>query len=156
VSTAAEVLALGRMHVDGGVAADGTRVLSEETVRAMQERQVESPDRWSGASACSACGLGWKLFDLGGRTIFGHDGTGFGQLPFLRMPPDAGFGVALLANSYTAGPLYLELFTHLFGERGIAVPDRPQAADRRIEVDPSCFVGTYERIGMRTRVLLDD
>jgi CubicO group peptidase (beta-lactamase class C family) len=40
-SSAAHLLKFAKMHIDGGVAADGTRVLSEASVRAMQEAQVD-------------------------------------------------------------------------------------------------------------------
>ncbi len=36
-STARDVLAFAQLHLDGGVAADGTRVLSEDSARAMRE-----------------------------------------------------------------------------------------------------------------------
>ena len=58
-----DLLAFAQLHLDGGTAADGTAVLSPESVKAMQERQVKLPklgmmgDSW---------GLGWELFDWDG------------------------------------------------------------------------------------------
>src|SRR5262249_48212951 len=40
-STAADVLALARMHLAGGLAPDGTRILSERAVSAMTEHQAD-------------------------------------------------------------------------------------------------------------------
>ncbi len=45
IATAGDVARLARMHLDGGVAEDGTRVLSEETVASMRRRVVDSPDK---------------------------------------------------------------------------------------------------------------
>jgi CubicO group peptidase (beta-lactamase class C family) len=44
-ASAADVLAFARMHLCGGLAADGTRILSAASVAAMQQRQVVLPDR---------------------------------------------------------------------------------------------------------------
>ena len=58
-----DLLAFAAMHLNGGTAADGTRVLSKESVTAMQSVEVTLPplglmgDHW---------GLGWELFDFDG------------------------------------------------------------------------------------------
>src|SRR5690606_5876872 len=56
---ARELAAFAKMHVDGGVAGDGTRVLSEASVAAMQRKQVDLP-RITGMG--DAWGLGWEIF----------------------------------------------------------------------------------------------
>lgn len=55
-----ELLAFARLHLEGGVAADGTQVLSAQSVRAMQEEQVVLPDPYT---LGRAWGLGWILYD---------------------------------------------------------------------------------------------
>ena len=82
-----DLLAFAAMHLNKGVAADGTRVLSEESVAAMQAIEVTLPplglmgDHW---------GLSWELFDLDGGRVFGHDGGTIGQSAFLRVVPGTG------------------------------------------------------------------
>lgn len=46
-STVADALAFARLHLNGGVAPDGTRVLSEASVAAMAEQHAELPDKYS-------------------------------------------------------------------------------------------------------------
>src|SRR3954470_6425001 len=80
--TAADLLTFARLHLAGGVTADGTRILSEESVTAMQQQEVEIPDRWT---LGTHWGLGWFLMDWSGRRVFGHDGATLGQGGFLRL-----------------------------------------------------------------------
>ncbi|MGV2917417.1 serine hydrolase domain-containing protein, partial [Streptomyces alfalfae] len=44
IASAGDLARLARMHLAGGVAQDGTRILSEETVALMQQRVVDCPD----------------------------------------------------------------------------------------------------------------
>ncbi|MDR6865707.1 dipeptidyl aminopeptidase/acylaminoacyl peptidase/CubicO group peptidase (beta-lactamase class C family) [Microbacterium resistens] len=147
---AADVLAFARMHLEGGVAADGTRILAEDTVARMRETQIEMPDPYT---LGTAWGLGWILFDWDGRRLIGHDGNTIGQSAFLRILPDEGLAVTLLTNGPGARALYQELFTEIFAELAdlrvpgpFAIPDEPYAADF------SRHLGTYERAGVRSEV----
>ncbi len=137
----ADLLAFARMHLVGGVAADGTRVLSAESVTAMQRREATLPrlgilgDAW---------GLGWELFDWDGGPVIGHDGGTIGQNAFLRIVPDAGVAVAMLTNGGNTLALYQELVGHLLQDlAGVTIPAplTPPAEPER--VDASRHVGTY-------------
>ncbi|MGH3369714.1 MAG: serine hydrolase domain-containing protein, partial [Nocardioidaceae bacterium] len=46
-ASAADVLAFATLHLAGGVASDGTRLLSEESAAAMTEHQTDVPDPYS-------------------------------------------------------------------------------------------------------------
>lgn len=147
-ATTADLLTFARMHLDGGEAQDGTRVLSEASAAAMQTPQytfepVADPAHW---------GLGWMLFDWGGERVFGHDGGTIGQSSFLRILPSRGVAVALLTNGGMTGLLYREMYTMIF-ERlaGIAPPPLPAAADG-LAFDAARYEGTYERISSRIEV----
>ncbi|MGP3937622.1 serine hydrolase [Nonomuraea sp. KM88] len=64
IVSAGDVARFAKMHLDGGLAADGTRVLSTDTVAAMQRREVDSPDGWS--MSADGWDLGWTLHDWNG------------------------------------------------------------------------------------------
>jgi CubicO group peptidase (beta-lactamase class C family) len=114
-STVADLLAFGKMHMDGGVAQDGARVLSEESVRAMQAPQFALPE--TPGEGAAHWGLGWMLFDWGGRRVIGHDGGTIGQMSSLRLLPEERFGVAILTNaSPTGGLLTSRVLRWLFKE----------------------------------------
>lgn len=153
-STTADVLAFARMHLTGGLAADGTRVLSEESVRRMQQREVDMPDPYS---LGDAWGVGWILFDWDGRRLYGHDGNTIGQAAFLRILPDEQLAVTMLTNGGNTHDLYAELFDEIFSEladvhvpAGLTPPAEPFADDF------SEFEGIYDRSGVRTEIFRDD
>jgi hypothetical protein len=142
-SDAADVIAFARLHSDGGVAPDGTRLLSARSVRAMQEPQVEVLDRWRAA----ARGLGWTLYRPDGSVV-GHDGGTIGQLAFLRVAPERRFAVCLLTNGWTGGDLFGALVPDLFGDRlGIGLPTLPDASAKDVAFDAAALSGRYERAG---------
>jgi CubicO group peptidase (beta-lactamase class C family) len=147
-STARDLLAFATMHLDGGTAVDGSRVLSEDGVRAMQEPQV--PDL---GSLVPRYGLAWLLMSWSGRRVLAHDGATLGQSAFLRVLPEAGLSVALLTNG-GASPrdLFDALVTEVFGElAGVSVPVRPEPRGDQV-LHPERFLGRYVREGAELTV----
>jgi len=154
-STTRDLLKFARMHLDGGVAADGTRILSEDSVREMQRPQVDLPAPLG--DGASKWGLGWMLFDWGGRRVIGHDGGTIGQNSSLRILPDERFAVAVLTNSLGGSLLASRVMRWLFGEvLGVAVPPRPQPPESPPDIDLTPYEGVYERTGFRTIVRVHD
>lgn len=150
-STASEVVELARLHLAGG-----SQIVSTESVRAMQSPQVEVPSGGDGLFS-RHWGLGWSIFDWGGRTVIGHDGGTIGQSAFLRVVPDAGVAVALLTNGGRPTAVYRELFGALLAElAGVEMPAQPVPPQPPRHVDPSAFVGVYEREGASIRVVARD
>ncbi|MDN4171869.1 serine hydrolase [Nocardioides sp. SOB77] len=150
-ATAADVLAFARLHLAEGLAADGTRVLAEESARAMAAHQADLPDVHS---LGDSWGLGWIRFGWDGRRVFGHDGNTIGQAAFLRVLPEAGLAVTLLTNNDGARDLYEDLYRELFAElAGVAMPPRLVPPTPPADVDLAPYLGTYERAGVRMEVL---
>ena len=153
-STVGDVLTWARMHLDGGKAPDGTQVLSEASVRAMQEPQIEVPDKHT---LGSHWGVGWILFDWNGHRLYGHDGNTIGQSAFLRVAPDANLAVTLLTNGGDAHDVYMKLYTELFAELAdIAVPQLPTAPETPVDLDLAPYAGTYERLSVRIDLAVAD
>lgn len=150
-ATAEDVLAFARLHLAGGVAPDGTRLLSEHSAQAMTERHVELPDA---LSLGDSWGLGWIRFDWDGHRLTGHDGSTLGQAAFLRLLPEQNLAVTLLTNGGAAKDLYRDLFGEIFAElAGVAMPRAPRPPARRLPVDARRFLGRYERAGTRIEIL---
>jgi CubicO group peptidase (beta-lactamase class C family) len=154
-STVGDQLAFARLHLAGGVAPDGTRLLSADLTRQMTEFQADLPDR---AGLGDSWGLGWIRFAWpGGHRAFGHDGGTVGQSAFLRLYPEAGLAAALLTNGGHTRDLYQELLDEVFSSLAqvtmnppLQVPDPPPA------VDITPYLGTYERAGYRLDVVQRD
>jgi CubicO group peptidase (beta-lactamase class C family) len=142
-ATPREVLEFAKLHLNDGVAADGTRVLSEESAQAMREPQVEVPDQYT---LGSHWGLSWILMTWSGRSVYGHDGGTIGQSAFLRILPDARLAVCLLTNGGHTRDLYQDLYHEIFSElAGVELPPRLEPPATPPQLDLAKYAGTYAR-----------
>jgi len=134
-------------HLSGGLAPDGTRVLSAESAAAMLEAQTVLPD-FGEDVASTAWGLGWELTELKGGRVFGHAGGTLGQASLLEVAPDSGVAFAVLTNGGEPTRLMHAVRSRVFGESaGIEVLRLPEPPSPAIEVDPRRFVGRYQTVG---------
>jgi CubicO group peptidase (beta-lactamase class C family) len=147
------VLAFARLHLDGGVTPDGTRLLSQASVEDMQRQRAEIP----GSGDPAAVGLGWRLHGWGGRRIFGHDGGTIGQTAYLRIDPESRMIACLLTNASQSQSLFQRLFSEVFeAYAGVTVPPSPAPADGPAIPDLDRHAGRYERASMRYDVSVRD
>ncbi len=147
-----DVLSFAQLHLDDGVTPAGTRLLSMNSVAAMQQPQVEMPAL---NSRGDAVGLAWRLTRWGSQRVIGHDGGTIGQLAYLRIQPDAKVSVCLLTNASTSNALYQQLFSEVFEEYvGAGPPPPPEPAASAEPSDLSRHVGRYERTSRRYDVSL--
>jgi CubicO group peptidase (beta-lactamase class C family) len=152
--TVGDVLTWVRVHLNGGVAADGTRILSEASTAAMTEKQAELPDKYI---LGDSWGLGWIRFGWDGRRLIGHDGNTLGQAAFLRVLPDEGLAVTLLTNGGNTRDLYEDLYRELFEElAGVEMPRPLTPPAEPVDVDVTPYLGRYERASVRIDVLEQD
>ncbi|MER5985139.1 serine hydrolase domain-containing protein [Streptomyces sp. NPDC001787] len=153
-STPREVLTFARMHMNGGVTDDGTKILSAESATAMQTPQVEVPDPHM---LGRAWGLGWLLDSWDGQRVYGHDGGTIGQSAFLRVLPDSDLAICLLTNGGDTAGLYLAVFSELVQElAGATMRTTPEPAKEPVAVDPAMYVGVYERLSSRREIVERD
>ena len=139
------------MHLAGGVAPDGTRLLSEESVAAMASYQSDLPDKYV---LGDSWGVGWIRFGWDGQDLVGHDGNTGGQAAFLRVLPEAGLAVTLLTNGGHTRDLYEDLYREIFEELAgveMRAPLAPPAVPADASITP--HLGMYERAGERLEVL---
>lgn len=145
-TTAASLLTFARMHLTGGLAADGERVLSAERAADMAARHAEVPDPYARGDSW---GLGLGRMSWDGHRLIGHDGATSGQTSYLRMLPERGLAVVLLTNADESALFYGDLFGEVFAElAGIRMPARLGPADPPVTVDASAHHGRYERAGV--------
>ena len=144
------------MHLAGGLAADGTRVLSAESAEAMTRLEADLPDKYS---LGDSWGIGWIRFGWDGQRLVGHDGNTIGQAAFLRVlpiPNRRGLAVTLLTNGGHARDLYQDLYREIFAElAGVAMPApiEPPRRRPRSTADITPHLGRYERAGVLIEVL---
>ncbi|HZU73690.1 MAG TPA: serine hydrolase domain-containing protein [Acidimicrobiales bacterium] len=147
-----ELLAFGRLHLEGGMAANGTRILSEESTLAMQEPVAVCPepellgDHW---------GLGWFLHTRRGPVVVGHDGNTIGQTAGLRLVPEHNVALAMLTNLSGQNRAFSEVTRELLDPwLGTHTPAKAVATGQAPAHDR--LVGTYEKFGARIVVQARD
>ena len=152
-ATASDMVAFGRMHLDGGRSADGVAVLPERKAAAMTTEQVRLPDPWT---LGAAWGLGWTLYDWDGRRLHGHDGNTLGQSAFLRVVPDSDVVVGLVANGGRTRELYRALFAELMAQLcDLRMPPALEPPPEPPAVDAAPLAGHYERVARSVDLTAD-
>jgi len=150
-TTASELLTFARLHLDDGMAASGTRLLSGESTRAMRTRQIEL--NGSAGVMADAWGLGWELKDGIGGTLVCHSGATIGQMAWLDLVPERRAALALLTNGGDATTLSRRVRDQVMREvAGVGLPPLP-AIDASVRVDAARYLGVYQRAGARVEVV---
>jgi len=153
-ATARDVTAFARMHLRGGLAPDGSVLLSAASTAEMQAHQTDLPDKHS---LGDSWGLGWIRFDWHGERLYGHDGTTFGQNAYLRVLPGQELAVALVTNGGHTADLFRDLYAEVFAEvAGVTMSDRFEPPADAPDVELARYVGTYERSSITTEVFQRD
>ena len=98
--SAATLLKFARMHLRDGLAADGTRILSVTSARAMREQQIGLPFAFYGNTGY---GLAWALRGGSDPVGFGHNGGTVGQSAFLLIFPELDVAISTLTNVSSGG-----------------------------------------------------
>ncbi|MEV1170770.1 serine hydrolase domain-containing protein [Nonomuraea sp. NPDC049784] len=134
-----ELVAFGRALAAGGLAPNGTRLLSEESVAAMLTPQVHVPG--GGGALSDRWGLGVELFDWG---AFGHDGGTPGQSTFWRVVPESDFVIAMSGNGGSFLGLMADVARPVIEEAtGLTVPAEPLPPQAPKPVDGTPYAGRY-------------
>jgi CubicO group peptidase (beta-lactamase class C family) len=149
-----DLLAFAAMHLNGGKAADGTRVLSEVSATAMRDKQVTVPPL---GLMGTHWGLGFELFDFPTGFVFGHDGGTVGQSAFLRIVPGKNVAIALVTNGGNPIAVYFEVYRHLLKVLAdIDLPDNPVPPANPERIDAAKYLGTYGNSMGKTEIAQDD
>jgi CubicO group peptidase (beta-lactamase class C family) len=143
-ASAHDLVAFARMHLRGGVAEDGTRILSQASVDTMQ---VPRPVRFD---TQQSFGLGWRLGEVGDVRSISHGGGSPGGTAMLQAIPDNGVTLAVFCNGEDSGSspeVARRINERLFG---IEIPSEPEPVEGDIDLEP--FTGTFARWGTTATV----
>lgn len=145
-TSAGDLARLGRIFLNGGVAGNGFRVLSEESVREMQTVQVEVPAKMF----ADAWGLGPYLRRWGGHRVFGHGGSSQSGISTVLWDLDSNAAIAMTCNTPSAGSKFTDdfFFQSAATVFGVELPVLDQAVSDSVP-DAGQYVGTYERYHQR-------
>jgi CubicO group peptidase (beta-lactamase class C family) len=93
IVTVADMLTFGRMHLNGGTAPNGRRILSSDLVSMML-----TPTYDLGIPSSPPIGLGWWLYPVAGTTAAGHGGGSPGGTSFFSILPEYDTAIISFAN----------------------------------------------------------
>ncbi|MHB8449564.1 MAG: serine hydrolase domain-containing protein [Mycobacteriales bacterium] len=144
MTCAQDVLEFARLHLAGGLAADGRRLLSEASVQAMAARWLDLP-----GPAAGSMGLGWMREERAGVLVLSHTGGSYGGVASLTVVPSAGVAFVAFANSSGSDSFHSALrHAVLHGLLGVPEPPPIRVPDADQPSDPMRFAGVYRRYGM--------
>lgn len=148
-----DLLAFAEMFIDDGRARSGQRILSSPAIAAMRDAPTHVPARGTGVDSW---GLGWFRSFWGEELVLGHDGGSSGQRAYLRVFPDRGVAVALMANGESGAALHKGIFSEVITQiTGLHPPERLSAAATPPPVDPREYTGKYRRQSELTEVFVE-
>jgi CubicO group peptidase (beta-lactamase class C family) len=143
-ANAGDQILWARFHLGDGRAADGTRVLSKELLKRMQEPTVESP----GSAIGDAVGISWLLRDVDGVRLAFHGGTTNGQLSAFLLVPERDFGIASMTNCSPNGEQFNEELVRWALESYAGVVDRDPEPISLDAAQLAPYAGKYETVAM--------
>lgn len=148
-STTREVLAMAHVLLNEGMAPNGQRIISAESLREMMRSRVPVPDPYMFGPQWA---LGLIVCDWHGETVYATDGSTIGQNARLRLLPDSGTAITMLTNGGPRESFYHKVFNEILTDLGtVTIPDLP-APDTTLDLDLSRYEGVYERPGARYEV----
>ena len=151
--SAADLVAFGRMHVNGGVADNGKQVVSKESVAEMQKVHVTLP---MPMRDIAKWGLGWFILESDGGELIGHDGATVGQSAYLRIHRESGTVAALIVNGGAANQMAVKLFDQTMDQlTGVPLKPAPVPAASQPE-DLSIYEGEYDSLAFNHKIYVRD
>jgi len=138
IATVDDLLTFAAFHMNGGVARDGKRLLSEEATRAMWEPRIKA------ANFAEAYATGWETRMIDGVRLIGHGGSTNGFNARLTLIPERRYAIAILTNSGRGSAMYEEMVEARLAERfGLRQP-KPQPITLPAEA-LARFAGVYRQ-----------
>jgi CubicO group peptidase (beta-lactamase class C family) len=151
-ATAADQLTWARFHLGDGTAADGTRVLSKESVLRMQEPTADM----AGSALGDAVGISWLLGQVAGERTVSHGGTTNGQHSEFRMVPERGFAIASMANCGPNGPQLNQQLVRWALEHYLALAEAEPESVRLAADELAAYTGRFETIAAGVEISAAD
>lgn len=145
IVSAQDMLAFGRMHLQGGVAPNGSRVLAEELVSQMRTTNFDL-----GLPPAPPVGLGWWKFGIAGTTAYHHAGGSPGGVSSFCIVPEYDATIISFATGHGASGLHDALHNAVIEEltgRSVILPTKAAA-----QPIPAEIAGEYRSFQLRATV----
>lgn len=153
-ATMRDLLGFADILLRRGVAANGTRILSEAAVDEMLRPHVECPER---ELLGGHWGLGVMMRVDPAPAIYGHDGNTFGQTAALRFIPERNIAFALITNRHQANAVFAVLSNAIVDEwAGIVTPRQRRPVEGLTVENPQRLAATYGNVAAHIDITVAD
>ncbi len=115
-SSGREVAAFLETLLTGGVAPDGTPVVSQARLEEVWARRVTFPKDLSAVLGAEGYGLGWFTGEERGMRVLSHSGSTPGFVSELALLPEANLGLAVLTNGGPGAATFAFAVRHRLSE----------------------------------------
>jgi CubicO group peptidase (beta-lactamase class C family) len=147
-STVRDMLTYARFHQGDGTAADGTRLLSVESLRLMRTPQAPG-------ALDSQAGIGWSLRQIDDVLMVSHTGGTIGQQALLACVPARSFALVVLTNSAHGALVHQAILGWTFAARlGVQLPEPKR--ETRDAAALAEVAGTYDSPGNHIELTVED
>jgi CubicO group peptidase (beta-lactamase class C family) len=151
-TTLGDLLGFAGILLRRGVAADGTRILSETAVAEMLRPHVECPER---ELLGGHWGLGVMMRVDSAPAVYGHDGNTMGQTAALRFIPERNLAYGLITNRHQANAAFGALCNAVVDDWAGIVTPRQRKPVEGLHVDnPERLAGTYANVAAQIEIEL--
>jgi CubicO group peptidase (beta-lactamase class C family) len=139
-ANAGDLIKWARFHLGDGRASDGTRLLSERSLKSMQQATAQSP----GNAIGDAVGITWWLRDVDGVRMVSHGGNTIGQDSGFDMVPERDFALVTLTNASPNGGEFNERIRRWALEAFLGITERNPEPVRLSEAELVPYTGMFE------------
>ncbi len=141
-----------RFSLGDGRAADGTRLLTADLLRSMQQPTAESP----GNAVGDAVGVAWWLREVGGVRLVSHGGNTIGQDSGFDLVPERNFGIVTLTNCSPNGGQFNEEMRRWALENYLGVVEREPEPITLTESELLRYAGRFETLAAIADIAVRD
>jgi len=141
-SNSADLITWARFHQGDGRAKDGSRVLSEELLKKMQQPTADM----RGSALGDYVGISWLLEDLEGVRLVMHGGDTIGQHSNFVMVPEQNFAISTLTNCGPNGGQFNERAVKWALETYLGIVQKDPEPMELTDSELAPYTGTFETI----------
>ena len=151
-ATARDQITWARFHLGDGTASDGTRVLTEDSLRKMKQPTAEM----AGSAIGDAVGISWLLGEVAGVGKVSHGGTTNGQYSDFVLVPERNFGVIAMSNCGPNGSQLNHQIVRWALEHYLGLAEADPEPIRLSDDELAPYTGRFETIAAVVDVTADD
>jgi len=151
-ATARDQITWARFHLGDGTAPDGTRLLTEDSVRTMKQPTADM----AGSALGDAVGISWLLGEIAGVGTVAHGGTTNGQYSDFLLVPERNFGVIAMSNCGPNGSQLNHQIVRWALDQYLGLAEADPEPIRLPEDELVPYTGRFETIAAVVDVTADD